>query len=180
MPKLHTAIDPRYALAGFKQFVEDDVNSLDPKGANPGGGKKADYLDTLGNELGWDWKTGVMKDKLVVLEPIEVGGYVYKTSAWKVLNTDDKFVTIQLDPAGTPNLYRNVFLKKPDGQMERLGPNSPLDTDPKTIPREVFSKMLDAAWRASQQGGGAPPGPGGAPPAGGPPGAGAAPPPPGM
>lgn len=169
MRKLHTTIDPRFALAGFKQFVEDDVNSLDPKSGKKPDGDKEDYLGALDDELGYDWKQGVMKDKVVVLEPIEVGNHVYKTSAWKVLNTDEKFVTIQLDPQGTPNLAHNVFLKRADGKMERVGPNGPFDTSPKTIPREMFSKMLDAALRTSQQGGaggaGAPPG--GMPPPGG-------------
>jgi hypothetical protein len=172
MRELYTRIDPRYALDGFRQFVEDDVNSLKPKASKKHhDGAKDDYLGSLEDELGFDWKSGVKKDKLVIQEPIEVGHYVYKTSAWTVVDADEDHVTIQLDPAGAPNLSHNVFRKKHNGELERVGPDGPFDTEPKTIPRKQFAHMLDAALRAAQQGGGAggapggmPPPPGGAPP----------------
>ncbi len=165
MVKLRNIIDPLVALDGFRQFVEDDVNSLTPKKDDKGA--KDDYLGALDHELGYDWKRGVLHDKIVVMEPVEVGHFVYKTSAWKVLNANDDFVTIQLDPASAPNLAINVFRKRPDGKLERLDPNSPFDTEPKTIPREKFSKILDAALRSAAQTGGMGAAPGGAAPGGG-------------
>lgn len=174
------------SLAGFRKFVEDDTHSLEPKSSKKDSkDDKDDYLDSLDDELGADWKKDVLNDLVVVLEPIEIGNYVYKTSAWRVLDTDEDHVTIQLEPDAAPNLVHNVFRRTEDGGLERLRPHGPFDTKPHRIPRESFAKIQDAALRAAAQGGGggAPPG-GGLPGMGGPPGAPpggpGGPPPPGM
>jgi hypothetical protein len=120
-------------LGGFRRFFsEGEVNSLDPESKKPGE-EKDDYLGALDDELGTDWKSAMFRDKVVVHEPMELGNYVYKTSAWKVISTGEDHVTIQLDVAGTPNLVHNVFRKKPDGTLERLTKNGPFDTEPKTV-----------------------------------------------
>lgn len=167
------------SMGGFKQFFEDETHSLDPKSSKTGdGGGKEDYLDALDDELGTDWKKDVLHDLVVVLEPIEMGNFVYKTSAWRVLDADEDYVTIQLEPDAAPNLAHNVFRRKEDGGLVRVRPHGPFDTEPHRIPRASFAKIQDAALRAAAQGGG-----GGAPPGGGLPGGppgGPGGPPPGM
>lgn len=106
---------------------------------------KGDYLDGLDDELGIDWKTNLTNDEIIVQQPIEIGKFVYKTSAWRVVSANDNMVKIQLDVKAHPNLRNNVFRRKPDGKLERLDPTTNFDDHVYDISRKEYSDMMSAA-----------------------------------
>lgn len=149
------------SLAGFRKYFEDATRSMKPE-EDKKNDDKGDYLDGLDDELSIDWKKNLTKDQIIIQQPIEMGNFVYKTSAWKVLNANDSIVTIQLDTKTYPNLRNNVFLRKPGGKLSRLDAHTNFDDHIYPISRKQYAQMLDASMRGqTQQAGGGPPGMGG-------------------
>jgi hypothetical protein len=151
-------------LAGFKQFVEDQMRGGD-KGPSAKGGRKENYLDGMWRELGIDPNN---IPEFIESGPIEISdeGLWCNQAIWKVLkpiDLKDHFVRIQYHKSLSPNLNQRCYVRKEDGQMVPFEQEVEGRTFLITI--DKLAEMLSKPWQAAASQGGAP---GGMPP-GGPP-----------
>lgn len=140
------------SLSGFRQFVEDKVNTLSSQKPKP---RKENVLDGMWRELGIS--PNQIPD-LMETGPIEMPdeGLWFNQAVWQVIKPielNDSFVRIKMHKSLSPNLNQRVYYKTESGKMVPY--TGDITQRVFLLPIKKFAEIFSRGWQGAlqQQGG---------------------------